>query len=86
MHDDDTRDVVDGPTTHSCCFACHNHRFLVLEHSVLLVYASEDDWAEHREPLDDLTLSHDSAVELVQEGGEVRYGCRAAEYTTKTLK
>ena len=38
---------------------------------MLLVYASEDDWAEHHEPLDDITLSHDSSVELAQEGGEV---------------
>lgn len=47
---------------------------------MLLVYASEEDWAEHREPLDDMTLSHNTSVDLAQEGGEVcmyhatRYG------------
>lgn len=56
----------------------HANRFLVLEHSVLLVYASEEDWAEHREPLDDMTLSHDSSVELAPEGGEVCTLCSNA--------
>ncbi|CAM9702258.1 unnamed protein product [Ascophyllum nodosum] len=45
-------------------------RFLVLGHSVVLVYASCEDWAEHREPLDDIALSADSTVEISQEGGE----------------
>ena len=47
-------------------------RFLVLEHGTLLVYASEDDWAEHQEPLDDVALSAGSTVETTQEGAEVR--------------
>lgn len=43
----------------------------MLEHSIVLVYSSEDDWVEHREPLDDIALSADSAVELSQERDEV---------------
>ena len=43
----------------------------MLEHGTLLVYASEDDWAEHQEPLDDVALSAGSTVETAQEGGEV---------------
>lgn len=50
---------------------CNTQRFLVLEHGVLLVYASEDDWAEHQEPLDDVSLSALSTVETTEEGGEV---------------
>ena len=55
------------------CWSRHvcTTRFLVLEHGVLLVYASEDDWAEHQEPLDDVALSADSAVETTEDGGEV---------------
>ena len=60
---------IHGPLPPTLCMP--RNRFLVLEHSVLLVYASEEDWAEHREPLDDMTLSHDSSVDLGQEGGEV---------------
>lgn len=48
-----------------------NARFLVLEHGTLLVYASEDEWAEHREPLDDVPLCADATVETSLEGGEV---------------
>lgn len=44
----------------------------MLEHAILLVYGSEDDWAEHREPLEDVVMSKDSSVELYQEAGEVR--------------
>ena len=36
------------------------------------MYASCEDWAEHREPLDDIALSADSTVEISQEGGEVK--------------
>lgn len=43
----------------------------MLEHSVLLIYASEEDWVEHHEPLDDISLSADSVVKVIQEGGEV---------------
>lgn len=43
----------------------------MLEHSVLLLYASEDDWAEHHEPLDDMPLSHASTIEALEEAGEV---------------
>eukprot|EP00903_Cladosiphon_okamuranus_P011708 g11011.t1 len=46
-------------------------RFLVLEHGTLLVYASEDDWAEHQEPLEDVSLSAGSTVETTREGEEL---------------
>ncbi|CAN0518002.1 unnamed protein product, partial [Ectocarpus sp. 12 AP-2014] len=47
-----------------------NLRFLVLDHAVLLVYASESDWADHQEPLDDVVLSAESVVETIRERGE----------------
>ncbi|CBJ28918.1 Ankyrin Repeat Transient Receptor Potential Channel [Ectocarpus siliculosus] len=42
-------------------------RFLVLDHAVLLVYASKSDWADHQEPLDDVVLSAESVVETTRE-------------------
>lgn len=61
----------------------------MLEHGVLLVYASEDDWAEHQEPLDDVALSADSAVETTEDGGEVGrslsfQSCKAAPAAKST--
>ncbi|CAM9538385.1 unnamed protein product [Ectocarpus sp. 4 AP-2014] len=47
-----------------------NPRFLVLDHAVLLVYASESDWADHQEPLDDVVLCAESVVETTLERGE----------------
>lgn len=62
------------PSSISCA------RYLVFEHSILLVYGSEEDWAEHREPLDGIAISRESTVELCLENGEVRTtsdrGCR----------
>lgn len=46
-------------------------RFLVLDNAVVLVYASESDFADHQEPLDDVVLSGESVVETTRERGEV---------------
>ncbi|CAN0285897.1 unnamed protein product [Pylaiella littoralis] len=60
-------------------------RFLVLERGVLFVYASENDWADHQEPLDDVVLSPDSTVETVPEGAEFLVKLRCPGYPQLTF-
>lgn len=48
----------------------------MLDHAVLLVYASESDWADHQEPLDDVVLCAESVVETARERGEVSVVCQ----------
>lgn len=65
-------DVIQIVFLRDPCFLLSSCRFLVLEHGVVLVYSSADAWADHHEPLDDISLSADCTVETVQEAGEVR--------------
>ncbi|CAM9708469.1 unnamed protein product, partial [Choristocarpus tenellus] len=46
------------------------NRFMVLEHSTVLVYATEESWEIHDEPLEAITLSEDATVESRYQGEE----------------
>ncbi|CAM9702185.1 unnamed protein product [Ascophyllum nodosum] len=60
-------------------------RFLVLEHPAVLVYASDEDWKQHREPIDCIALSADSTIETSEEAGETVLRLRSPDHTPFTF-